>query len=1041
MKKGIREDLINVKLEKELLNCKNIKTEKAVLLDNESPKMLAMYVYKLVKKVLSGMSLDSDNNIIDKQISLVNNVIDIIADEYEYDGLKISKPEILKYVLDETEIDKITSKKKEVVIPQTSISHSSIFTGAYKEPIYYTEIQKEILSCDRVDIIISFIRLSGLRLIYNQLKEFTENGGKLRVITTVYMGATEAKAIKQLSELKNTEVKISYETKSSRLHTKSYIFHRDNGFTTAYIGSSNISYSAMTSGLEWNMKVTNQDLDDVISNMIAQYNVYWESSEFELYSQSDYDKLCDALKKENDSVDIDKITTLKPYRYQQLVLDKVEAERKIHNNYKNLLVCPTGVGKTAIAGFDYKRFKEENHRSRLLFIAHRKEILEQSLKCFRKVLNDSNFGDLMVDNYEPEHLEFLFCSIEKLNSREFTKNLKNDYYDYICIDEVHHLAADSYQDIVSYFKPKVLLGLTATPDRLDGKDILKYFNNRISAEISLAEAIEKGMLSTFQYYGITDTTDLSSIKWKNGGYDISQLNDLYVNNKDSALERAANIASAVDRYIANINDMKALGFCTSIEHAEFMSSYFNSINIPSIALSGNSPRDIRNTAKKKLQNGELKIIFVRDIYNEGVDIKDVNTIFFLRPTESKTIFLQQLGRGLRIAKGKECLTVLDFIGLANKNYSYEKKFASLMLQATGNFKSQIINGFDMLPRGCYIILEKKAKEYILDNLSRNSTLKQLFIQRIKDYPNDFDDELNLLNYCLKYDVNPKLVYGKWGTTFDALKNKALEGLEYDHKEYAKILYRLCTLTSSEFIKFMFNNLNNINSIEYETLNNNEKSYIRILYDCIYEKKLSTIGFNNYIEALRYYFSDKEFLINELIQLFKYMFAKLDVITKPLSLPYNNSLEVYGTYTKRQFMAVLDEIADNAISEGVKWLKNKKTDIFFITLNKNHSYYSVSTSYHDYPISETLFNVQTQSKTTDKQATGKRYIDTKENNELSILLLVRELKDDEFGSVPFTFLGRAKYVSHTGNKPMSMKLELEDKIPSNILKMADKFGII
>ena len=1037
MKKGIREELINFKLENEILKNKNMKVDTTNLYDTDAPKMLAMYVYKLVKKVLSGMSKDSDDNKVEKQIDLINNVIDIVAEEYEEDGLRISKPEILKYVLDETEIDKIT-KKKGVVIPQTSISHSTIFTGAHKEPVYYSEIQKEILSCDKVDIIISFIRLSGLRLIYNQLKEFTDKGGKLRIITTVYMGATEAKAIKQLNELKNTEIKISYETKSSRLHTKSYIFHRENGYTTAYVGSSNISYSAMKSGLEWNMKVTNQDLDDVISNIIAQYNVYWESSEFELYSQSDYEKLCDALNKENDNVDIDKITTLKPYRYQQLVLDKVEVERKIHNNYKNLLVCPTGVGKTAIVGFDYKRFKENNQRSRLLFIAHRKEILEQSLKCFRKILNDPNFGELMVDNYEPDKLEFLFCSVDKFNSREFTKNLKNDYYDYICIDEVHHLAADSYQDIVTYFKPKVLLGLTATPDRLDGKDILKYFNNRISAVISLAEAIEKGMLSTFQYYCITDTTDLSAVKWKNGGYDISQLNDLYVNNSDSALERATNIASAVDRYIANISDMKALGFCTSIEHANFMANYFNSINIPALALSGNSPRSIRDTAKKKLQSGELKVIFVRDIYNEGVDIKDVNTIFFLRPTESKTIFLQQLGRGLRIAKGKECLTVLDFIGLANKNYSYEKKFASLMLQATGNFKGQIINGFNMLPRGCHIILEKKAKEYILDNLSRNSTLKQLFVQRIKDYSNDFDDELNLLNYFLKYDVNPRLVYGKWGTTFDALKSKALEGVEYDHKEYAKILYRLCTLTSSEFIKFMFNNLNNINKIEYESLNNDEKSYIRILYDCIYEKKLSTIGFNEYIEALIHYFSDKEFLINELIQLFKYMFAKLDVITKPLSLPYNNSLEVYGTYTKRQFMAVLDEIADNSISEGVKWLKDKKIDIFFITLNKNHS---VSTSYHDYPISESLFNVQTQSKTTDKQATGKRYIETKDNNDLSILLLVRELKDDEFGSVPFTFLGRAKYVSHTGNKPMSMKLELEEKMPSYILKMTDKFGII
>lgn len=1067
MNQGIYEQIIYEELKEQLqkFDPAQFQLVKEPLDVEEAKSMLSCYVASVIKKGLRFIREscnESDREALLHQIKACNELIKTISKltgESSLHGLRIAEEgEVLTALY--SKINRARSvKEKNVIRPVTPISQSTLFTNSPSEPNMVSELKKEILSCDRIDMLVSFIKWSGLVCIIDELREFTQDDKhKLRIITTSYMGATDYKAIKELSELKNTEIMISYDTKRTRLHAKAYIFKRNTGFTTAYIGSSNLSNAALTSGLEWNIKVTEKDSFGIIQKIEATFESYWNDNEFIIFNgelEEDRTRLRKSLSKgAASSLNNDVVFALDihPYHYQEEILERLKAERKLYSRYKNLIVAATGTGKTVIAAFDYKNFMLENRKGRhnLLFIAHREEILKHSRDTFRAILKDNNFGDLYVGGHVPENIDKLFMSIQSFNSSKFYENTTPDFYDFIIVDEFHHAEAPSYKMLLDYYKPRILLGLTATPERMDGKDVLERFDGRIAAELRLTEAIDRKLLCPFQYFAVSDTVDLSQVKWSRGGYDRTELEKIYINSDDI---RVKWIIQSLYKYTTDIDQVIGLGFCVSVEHAKFMAYKFNQYGIPSMTVSGETKAEERSSAISKLTSGEVKFIFCVDVYNEGVDIPEINTILFLRPTESLTIFLQQLGRGLRHSKGKEYLTVLDYVGQSHRNYDFESKLKVLMGRTKHSVEYCITNGFLSLPRGCYIHLEKQAKEYILRNIREARLTRANLVNKLKHFEHDTGKKLTLSNYLEHYQYSLTDIYGKAGDR-SFYRMKAEAGLISDFR-----------ITDEEVIVKRFKNFFHVNSrklIEYwikvlkcgisssnysdltENIVSNEEEQLMLgmLYYSLFSEPPERSGYKSFEQALLRLIRDNKEMVEEIIEILNYNYQHIDFIDKDADMGFVCPLNVYCNYSVDQIMAAFgyfNESNKPAFREGVKYFKEYKLDAFFITLNKSEKDYSPSTLYEDYAISDRLFHWQSQSRTSVKSTTGQRYINhLKTGNK--IVLFVRENKKSNNIPEAYTFLGEASYVSHSGDMPISFIWRMKEEIPASMMKKANK-GIV
>lgn len=1043
LNEGFYESVINKLIDDEI---KKIRSQKQVYIDSkaideeECSSILSQYMYTVLIKSLNRIS---GKDRLNKQINICNKIINLLINELQlddYDELIINEnAKLLLAVLNSLDHSLVENNKNNKIRPITSIASGSLFTGAKNKPSLGSEHVKEIHTADKIDMLVSFVKWSGLVQIYEALEEFTKDH-KLRIITTSYMGATDYKAILELSKLPNTEIKISYDINRTRLHSKSYMFHRNTGFSTAYIGSSNLSNSALTTGLEWNLKISEYTSKEMINKFKATFESYWHDNEFYLFNkdnENDKKKLKIALSQNNSnniSNDSQFYFDIIPYSYQQEILDKLQAEREVHNRYKNLIVAATGTGKTVISAFDYKRFLKDNpgSRNRLLFVAHREEILKQSLDAFRSILRDRNFGDLWVGRYEPTQMEHLFISIQTFNSQEFTGNFKEDYYDYVIVDEFHHAAASSYEKLLNYIKPKILLGMTATPERMDGKDVTIHFENKIAAEIRLGEAINRKILSPFNYFAVTDEVSLKEIEWKKGGYNVSELEKVYT--KDN--QRANLIVESIKRYTRNIKDIRALGFCVSKLHAEFMSKYFNTLGIPSIYLTSDSSDEQRDSAKKKLNNKEINFIFVVDLYNEGVDIPAIDTVLFLRPTESVTVFLQQLGRGLRLSEGKDCLTVLDYVGQANKSYNfYEQKFRALIGNTINPIEKEMENEFPNLPKGCFIQLERVAKDHILESIRNVTNDKRFIVRKIKDYSRE-NNKLDVVEFCKLYYVELTDIYKSY--SFTQLLAEAGIINNFDYKKYKKEsdgISRLLHINSMEFIEFILKVLKE-DKIDFQTINSYEKLMLNMFYYELWQDTLEKLGFSR-IENCIYKLKECPSLLNEIISILEYNLENINFKEKELKLGYPCPLKLHCRYSMSEVLAAFDEHKldhKSSFREGVKYIEDKKTDIFFITLNKSEKDYSETTMYDDYAIDNEYFHWQSQSGTSDTSQTGQRYI----NHELldsKVVLFVRERKKVNGITEPYYCLGTAKFIGCEGSKPMSIVWKLDNKMPEFIKKKA------
>lgn len=1048
MEVGIYESLITESLQSKLNSLDRNQfyiSDDKILDKEEAVYFLSNHLSRAIQNALKMIKVDKNNTLLNQQIKVSNNILEFLTNQikdYDFDeDLIDARGHILEGVVSLIN-NKYTDVKLHLseIMPVTRLTQSELFTGGNVGLSLDSELKREIRSADRIDLLVSFIKWKAIVILKDAFKEFTERGGKLRVLTTTYMGATDAKAIDELSKLPNTEIKISYNNSNERLHAKAYLFFRNTGFHTGYIGSSNFSRSALTDGLEWNVKVTTKEIPHIIAKFQKTFESYWNTSEFEIYNESKFSQLNEALNTNKLGKSTDLITQffdLKPYHYQQEILEKLSVERSIHHSFRNLVVAATGTGKTMISAFDFKNFRKEYPQAKFLFIAHRIEILKQSMHTFRNVLKDQNFGELLGDGYEPSHKNAVFATIQTFNNRDLQQFCTKDYYDYIVLDEVHHAPAQSYQKIVQYFTPKVLLGLTATPERMDDKSVLSDFNYRIAAEIRLPDALNNKLLCPFQYFGITDSVDYSQVKWNNGRYDISELNKIYTAND----LRVNDVIHNIGNYVKDIQDVTCIGFCASIEHAQFMDAKFKSAGLKSeVLVSSNSSN--RNGIIHQFKTKEINYLFVVDIFNEGVDIPEIDTILFLRPTESLTIFLQQLGRGLRLKDEKEVLTVLDFVGNARDEYEYENKFRALIGKTNTSVAHEIEKDFPHLPLGCSIVLEKVAKDRILDNIKKATDLgKRKLIRFIQNFGLHTNQELTLKNFLAFYNIRLKQIYKNH--TFTALKAEAFHKVidENNQNYYKSMLGKKWIVTESYRY---FNFLKNLadENFDLNKLPQTDDNYLMgtMLYYDFYQE---TKNHQSLQEALLVIAENKDF-IQEIKEFIEVKLNDVNFEEIPcVDLDFQTPLQIHARYTRDQIFAGLKFSSLHRKfpgREGVAENKELNVEALFVNLQKSEEDFSPTTMYDDYAINETLFHWQSQNQTAPESNKGKSYINQKDNGK-KILLFARESKNDEDKFTQgYVFLGPVNYVESSGSKPMSIKWKLHEPIPNYLWKDTAKMVV-
>lgn len=1010
----------------------------------EVSRYLAGHMIKVVKLALE---LHKGKDRLEHQIELVNKIVRLIAQEVDDAVLEGSLVDaggkLLLAVYDRmaTELPDMASVVREMM-PYSRLSQSELFTGNKAGITLDSEMKKEISSSDEISILVSFIRFSGIRIFQKELQDFTARGGKLRVITTSYMGATDLKAIRFLAGLGNTEVKVSYNTTNERLHAKAYLFLRNTGFDTGYIGSSNISHSALTNGLEWNIKITTQEVSHLISKFKKTFEAYWSSTDFETFRLGIDDvRLAKALGAERSygNVQAAAFFDIKPYTYQREILDKIHSERSVHGNFKNLIVAATGTGKTIISVFDYLQFSRNRQSAKLLFVAHRKEILVQAMNKFRGILKDNNFGDLWVDGVEPTQYDHIFASVQTLRSRKGDYHFEPDHFDYMVIDEVHHIAATSYRPLLQHFSPQVLLGLTATPDRMDGADILSDFNGKITAQIGLSEALNRKLLCPFQYFGITDDIDLTTVKWKNGRYAPGELTKIYTRND----QRVGSIIRHIDNYLTDVHKVKALCFCVTKEHAQYMAEKFVLAGFRADYLVSGEGRSVdRDLKRQRLISGSINYLFVVDMFNEGIDIPEIDTVLFLRPTESLTVFLQQLGRGLRLAEGKDCLTVLDFVGVARVEYDYTSKFRALVGKTNRSITKELENDFPRLPLGCAIVLERIAKQRILGNIKYATKFSsKRLLQLVQSYSSDTDRDLTIANFIDFYQVPLSALYKRGGWT-KLLDNAGLrQGIDTALvKTIATCIYRKwLSCLSYSYFAFIIELIDHQLRIELDTCTANERLMATMLYYDLWQEA----GVYTSIEESFSVIGGVPALLDEMRQIAMLRQLQISYSERPILLPYPCPLMVHSRYTRGQILAAFGQstiVKKSSAREGTLSIVAKKTELLFVTLEKLEKHYSPSTLYDDYAITPDLFHWQSQNSTRADSDRGRSYMHHKRDGR-SILLFVRERQKDENGNTfAYVYLGKVEYVDHYGSQPMSIRWRLDIPIPSFLYTESAKLAL-
>jgi superfamily II DNA or RNA helicase/HKD family nuclease len=895
--------------------------------------------------------------------------------------------------------------------PLIPLLDTTLLTNAPGEPRVGHQLLTEVQSADRIDLVMAFIRMSGVRPLLDALRRHCEAGRSLRVLTTTYTGSTEREALEALTSV-GAKVRVSYETGSTRLHAKAWLFHRASGFSTAYIGSSNLTFSAQVTGLEWNVRVSGARNPDVIEKIAAVFESYYAGTDFVPYVAEEFSL---ATRSGGGREVLLSPIELRPEPFQERLLEQIELSR-LRGHHRNLLVSATGTGKTVMAAVDYARLRRSLPRARLLFVAHREEILDQARDTFRYAIRDNAFGERWVGGERPERFEFVFASIQSL-ARASLQDLPPDHFDVVIVDEFHHAEASTYRRLLDHVLPRELLALTATPERADGQDVMHWFDGRIAAELRLWDAIDQHRLCPFAYYGIADSLDLRTVPFRRGrGYDVGQLTGLIT--ADDAWARL--VLHSVAKHVDSVSRMRALAFCVSVDHARFMARVFRENGVASTAVWADTPHYEREQALRDLNDGKINSLFSVDLFNEGVDLPDVDTLLFLRPTDSPTLFLQQLGRGLRRSHGKTYCTVLDFVGHHRKEFRYDRRFRALLGGSRRELERQISDGFPYLPAGCHMELDSVARERVLENIRQS--IPSQWLARVAELRELGD--VTLETYLEETGRDLEDVY-RGGKTWTELREAAglpvPPGGEHD-RELLRACGRVLHVDDPERIdawrRFASNEL------DPGTSNEREKRLVRMLLasvmDAVLEKEES-------IEDAAKRLRQHPRVLYELLSLVNPLSARIDHVL--VQAPGSIALQVHARYTRIEMLSAFGEGKGARAKrwQSGAWHANaSRGDLLAFTLDKTTGQFSPTTRYRDYAISRDLLHWESQSVTREASETGRRY-QNHQAMDWSIHIFARLRQEDR----AFWYLGTGRYISHEGERPMAIRWALDHALPGDL----------
>ena len=932
--------------------------------------------------------------------------------------------------------------------PDDSEKQGLIYFGSDLPLDFGGAVSSELATADEAMFIVSFIKKTGVQIIENSLKEFTKTR-RLKIITTTYLGITEQEAIDKIASLDNTEVRILFtrNNKWSHLHAKSYIFIRSksNKPNSMLIGSSNISGPAFSSNIEWNVRLSSETNPIVLKQAINKFDELWDDRKLFRYDPDDERSIADLeeelnwARTQNKTYEIRTGTvyvdeTDKPplnfeiFPHQQKILDDLFNERQL-GFFKNLVVAATGTGKTAVAAFDFKRFMSSNpNNNRLLFVAHRDEILRQSLETFRRVIGNSAFGYLVKSTKDFNDCDspHIFTSIQLLNSK-LIKKLDPNSFDYIIIDETHHACAKSYQSLFVHFKPKIILGLTATPERMDGLDIKQYFDNRIAHTLDLTTAINNSILTPFTYCTYTDSVDWSDVN-------INEIKTSELSKLVDSEEQIQMVISAVEDYTPNnLKDVRCLAFCADIKHAKTMCQAFNERwKGSSITITSESSLKERLEAPVRLANGSIHFIFTVDIYNEGVDIQKINTVLFLRPTESLTIYIQQLGRGLRKVNDpnfiKTNLTVIDFVGNYSKNYKvYLDKLAIMMGVPKHRVRGELLKDSPSLPKGCKFDFRFDSKDVILDYIEKQRISIQIQPMLI-EFRRNHKNTGTLQDFLTEYDIDPKKMYSGGGNlTFYRYSKKNI----LDITTRSQFLSKIARIDSAAFA-------NGISDVIINGVTSQEsKVFANMLFFMMFptsrHKGIVWKGNPDIKEFVDFLRSDNT-LCKESLELIDFLKNNELLVPKTSEKEWSeNILQIGCSYYSDQILAGLNKIDISnhyTLQNGVTTIDDCRM-LLTVTLNHSKEHKIV---FKDTAIDKYHFNWESQKGQTITGDPSQKLMD----NNTEVLLFVRIESKDAYGTTaPYFFLGPVSCESYKGTKPFEIVWKTYTPIPDEILNFSNQ----